>query len=251
MFESMPDNGVRSIGRRILALMLSVAAHVFLILVLVVLPLVYFHILPQVDLLTIVLAAPAPPPTPAPPLPPSSEEHTARVKPAQTADTGFTPPSTIPLGVPVPNEEPPLIGVTPGIGSLGTGIQSLAGAVSHGAPVSILSLTPVTPPPPPPPAARTPRVKTGGDVQESKLIRRVVPDYPPLAIRAHVEGTVLLDVDIDEEGNVTNVRVLQGNPLLVPEAVRAVKQWKYSPTLLNGEPIPILSTVKVDFRLKS
>ncbi len=250
MFESMPDAGVRSAGRRILALIFSALAHVVLVLALVILPLVYFNVLPHLDILTILVAAPAPPPTPAPPAPPPSEDHSARATAQDTPATTFTVPDKLPQGLPAPNEEPPVVGLTPGLDKIGTGIQSLAGAVEHGLRANILDAAPLAPPPPPPPAPKAARVKRGGEVQESKLVRRIVPEYPPIAVRAHVEGTVLLEIDVDEEGNVTDVRVLQGNPLLVPEAVRAVKQWKYSPTLLNGEPIPILSTVKVEFHLK-
>jgi TonB family protein len=92
-------------------------------------------------------------------------------------------------------------------------------------------------------------IKVGENVQESKLIRRVEPAYPELAKRARVEGRVLLAVTVDEEGNVSEIRVIVGHPLLVEAAVTAVRQWKYSPTLLNGEPVPVIATVTVRFSL--
>jgi protein TonB len=98
------------------------------------------------------------------------------------------------------------------------------------------------------PAKREP-LRVGGNVQESKLIRRVAPVYPEFARRNRTEGTVSLEVNIDEAGNVTAVRVLRGHPLLNDEAIRAVKQWKYSPTLLNGEAVPVIATVTIIFRL--
>ena len=90
----------------------------------------------------------------------------------------------------------------------------------------------------------------GGGVQSSKLIHRVDPKYPELARRARVRGLVLLQVTVDEEGKVTEVRVIRGHPLLNQAAIDAVSQWRYSPTLLNGEPTPILATVSVNFVLR-
>jgi TonB family protein len=104
------------------------------------------------------------------------------------------------------------------------------------------------PTPPPKPVKRDP-IKVSGNMQESKLIRRVEPVYPELAKRARVEARVLLVVTIDEEGNVSEIRVIAGHPLLVEAALSAVRQWKYSPTLLNGEAVPVIATVTVRFSL--
>lgn len=90
----------------------------------------------------------------------------------------------------------------------------------------------------------------GGSVQEAKLIRKVEPEYPELAKRARVQGVVILQVLVDEQGNVADVKIIRGHPLLNQAAVEAVKQWKYSPTLLNGEPVPVVATVTVNFVLR-
>jgi protein TonB len=87
-------------------------------------------------------------------------------------------------------------------------------------------------------------------VQESLLIRRVEPKYPELARRARISGVVILKVTVDEEGDVSEVRVLRGLPLLQEAAVEAVRQWKYSPTYLNGEPVPVSAAVTVIFNLR-
>ena len=78
----------------------------------------------------------------------------------------------------------------------------------------------------------------------------VAPKYPALARESHVEGVVILEVIIDERGNVTSTRVLKSVTLLDQAAIDAVQQWKFTPTLLNGEPIPIVMTVTVSFRLQ-
>jgi TonB family protein len=98
----------------------------------------------------------------------------------------------------------------------------------------------------PKPVKREP-IKVDGNMQETKLIRRVQPVYPELAKRARVEGRVILLVTVDEEGNVSEIRVIAGHPLLVEAALSAVRQWKYSLTLLNGEPVPVIATVTVRF----
>jgi TonB family protein len=90
-------------------------------------------------------------------------------------------------------------------------------------------------------------IKVGGEVQASKLIRKVEPVYPELAKRAHIQGRVVLSVTVDEEGNVSDVKVTGGHPILDEAARAAVSRWKYSPTLLNGEPVPVNFVVTVIF----
>jgi protein TonB len=113
-----------------------------------------------------------------------------------------------------------------------------------------LSSIPSAAPPPPPKPVKREALRVGGNVQESKLIRKVEPVYPELAKRARVSGVVILVVTVDEEGNVTDVKVNKGHALLNEAAVNAVRQWKYSPTTLNGEPVPVIATVTVIFNLK-
>jgi len=102
------------------------------------------------------------------------------------------------------------------------------------------------------PAVQAPRVdpvRVGGQVQETKIISKVDPVYPPLAKQARVEAVVMLEVTVNEQGEVANVRVIRSHPLLEQAAIDAVKQWRYQPTLLNGQPVPVVATVTVEFRL--
>jgi TonB family protein len=103
--------------------------------------------------------------------------------------------------------------------------------------------TPVAPPQRPP-------IRVGGNVQESKLIHRVEPVYPEVALRARVQGRVILTITVNEEGFVSDVQVVNGHPLLSDAAIAAVKQWQYSPTLLNGKPVTVIATVTVIFAIK-
>lgn len=101
---------------------------------------------------------------------------------------------------------------------------------------------------------RAPRgnpIRVGSAVLDSRLIHRVNPNYPQLAMRARVTGTVRLMVTINEEGFVWDIQVAEGHPLLVDSAVAAVKQWHYSPTLLNGMPVPVTAQVEVVYNLMS
>ena len=101
----------------------------------------------------------------------------------------------------------------------------------------------------PPPSASTAPIRTGGDIHPPRKVRHVVPVYPEIARAARVQGDVVLDCTIGNEGRVVDVKVLSGHPLLQTAAVDAVRQWVYRPTLLNGVPIPVVMTVTVHFTI--
>ena len=92
-------------------------------------------------------------------------------------------------------------------------------------------------------------VRVGGRVREPELIKRVEPNYPVLARQTHLAGVVLIDAVIDENGNVGEMKVVSGHPLLLQSAVNAVRQWKYKPTYLNDVPVPVQLIITVTFRL--
>jgi periplasmic protein TonB len=92
-------------------------------------------------------------------------------------------------------------------------------------------------------------VRVGGRVKEPRLILRVEPRYPPLAIQTHLQGTVIVDAIIDEHGDVVEVKVVSGQPLLIQSALDAVRRWKYEPTYLNDQPVPVQLNVTVSFKL--
>jgi TonB family protein len=93
------------------------------------------------------------------------------------------------------------------------------------------------------------RIRIGGNVQKAKLIERVQPKYPEDALKDRITGTVLLHIIVERDGPVKHVEVVSGHPLLVQAAVDAVTQWKYQPTLLNGEPVEVDTTLDVMFVL--
>jgi TonB family protein len=124
-------------------------------------------------------------------------------------------------------------------------------------PVGLADDEPLELPPPPPPPLPAPAttkdelepVRIGGAIREPHKVKNVAPVYPDIARLARVQGTVVLEAVIDPRGNVTSVRVLRGAPLLDAAAMEAVRQWRYTPTLLEGRPVPVIMTITVNFRL--
>ncbi len=100
-------------------------------------------------------------------------------------------------------------------------------------------------------ASATPpqRIRVGGNVQQANLVTKVAPVYPPDAKEARIQGVVRLAVTISKEGAVENIEVVSGEPMLVQSAMEAVKQWVYKPTLLNGNPVEVITTVDVNYTL--
>jgi TonB family protein len=92
-------------------------------------------------------------------------------------------------------------------------------------------------------------IMMGSRIQEIELIKRVQPVYPQAAKNKHISGIVLMQVTIDEEGDVEEITPISGPPLLVPAAMAAVQEWKYSPMFINGNPVPIIGRVTVSFQL--
>jgi protein TonB len=91
----------------------------------------------------------------------------------------------------------------------------------------------------------------GGDIRPPLKVKDVAPVYPYLAIRTRVEGSVEIECRIDEAGRVVDAAAQRGHRLLAPAALDAVRQWRYTPTLLNGVPVSVIMTVTVHFRLRS
>jgi protein TonB len=102
----------------------------------------------------------------------------------------------------------------------------------------------------PPPAVPQAPVPVGGNIRPPQKVTDVAPVYPAIARAARVEGIVILEAIISEDGSVRDVRVLRSKPLLDAAAMEAVRQWRFTPTLLNGQPVPVVMTVTVAFKLR-
>jgi periplasmic protein TonB len=226
-------------GRTGATLLISVLLHTALIVAIAILPLLFYDSLPSQEALKAFFVAPlevAPPPPPPPP-PPEGSRAVVRAAPRILAQTpqGFVAP------VAVPNEIRPEEGLDLGEGVAG-GVE---GGVPGGVVGGVVGGLPMEAPPPP---AKV--VRIGGQIAQPKLIRQVKPIYPDLAVQSRVSALVILEAEVDTRGYVKTVKVLRGHPLFDESAIEAVKQWRYQPLLLNGEPTGFILTVTVNFNLQ-
>ena len=227
------------------ARLVHMPTHWIVVGVLVLVPLIYTQALPTQFLIT---PLHIPPPPGRPPAQPAGQHP--RPLPHHSAVNPFAQPPIIPHGVAhiVEPPEPPqiaagptgpsVIGVPDGFGK-GGGIN---GSVPWG----------TEPPPPPPPehAASTPTiVRLSKGVVNAKAIYQPRPAYPQIAIIAHIQGTVVLQAIIGKDGAIQDLKVMSGNPMLIPATLNAVRTWRYQPTLLNNEPVEVLTEIDVIFKL--
>jgi protein TonB len=152
-------------------------------------------------------------------------------------------PSKIPQKVQMIKEEeaPPDLGAGGVPGGVPGGIPGgSAGGVMGG----ILNSTAAVPK-----VATPQRVRVSTGVATGLLLKKVQPNYPPLAKAARIQGHVMLQAEISKDGTIQNLQLISGHPMLAPAAIEAVKQWRYKPYLLNGEPVAVETQVDVIFSL--
>ena len=217
---------------------LSILVHAALIGVVIVVPLVAADVLPAPpDIVEIfVKSAPLPEP-PAPPAPPVRVQ--SRDTPEAVTDPRIAPTTA-------PDTIAPEVETLPSTPRVEGGID-----LGGGAGVNIGTGVNIGPPPPLPPAPVVPQyVRPGGDIKVPKKVLHVAPVYPSIAQQARVEGTVIIEATIGVDGRVKDARILRSKPLLDQAAIDAVMQWRFTPTLLNGVPVPVLMTVTVTFTLR-
>jgi protein TonB len=269
-FDNLLDSK-RERTKRKLTLPVSIGIHVVVLGAVLLVPLLTFSELPDPVMSSairayLVEAAPAPPPPPPPPPPPaaSAPKPVTQPKVEQPKPVVEEPKFTAPIETPkeIPHPEP-ATGLDSGPGEPGGEIGGVQGGVTGGTQGGVVGGTiggvpggelggvpgGVVGAPPEPPAAPTGPVRVGGKIKAPSKLNNVAPVYPSMAKQARVEGTVILEATINPQGRVTEVKVLRGIPLLDNSAMDAVKQWHYSPTLLNGTPVPVVMTVTVNFRL--
>ena len=203
------------------------------------LPQIYTEGLPKLHLVS--MSAPLPPPGP-PPV--TQQQSGARPAPGNLFHGIMVAPQTVPVGVTqviddsVPQDAAPCaICVNGGTGVISTN-NPVWGALGNTAAVVL--------PPPPKPAARPPRVST---MMEGNLIYKVQPIYPPLARAARIQGPVHVRAFITRTGTIENLQAIDGHPMLVGSAIDAVRQWRYRPYILNGDPVEVETQVTVIFSL--
>jgi len=211
-------------------------------------PLIYTEALPK-TVWTEVLQAPLPPPPPHAPL--ATQTPRKPLRPVRSEQV-LQEPTRIPIHVLPLHDEPlpPAQFPSAGVGVPG-GIQGGLPGVALDAVLQNMLRT--TEPQPPAPQGPKPvqhrQVRLGGQVIAAKLIYRPEPVYPELARMTRTQGDVEFEAIIGKDGSIEQLKVVRGHPLLVKAAFDAVRQWRYQPTLLNGEPVEVLTDITVTFKL--
>ena len=191
--------------------------------------------LPQPKTMLAFAAPPMPPPPPPPPAP-ATPRPVEAAKPTPVEPVVPTPVEA-PRQIAPPAPPPPTTLPTAVAGGVETGV---IGGLATGLPAGLGLLVP-----PPPPDSRP--VRVGGLIKAPALITRVDPEYPDYAQRARLRGTVVLEATVSVQGRVQSVHVVSSAGLLDRPALDAVKQWQYSPLMLNGTAVPFILTVTVSF----
>jgi len=242
MFEdSLLESGGRLKTKRGMTAAISFTIQVGIIIVLVLIPLIFTEALPKAQLMTFLVAPPPPPP---PPPPPAAAVKVVKQIQTDIVNGELRTPTKIPQKVQMIKEEeapPPSMAA----GVVGGVTGGVPGGHMNGVIGGIISSTPVAVPH----VATPQRVRVSQGVSTGLLVRKVNPAYPPLARQARIQGTVVLQAEISKDGSIQNLRLISGHPMLAPAAIEAVKQWKYKPYLLNGEPVEVETTVQVNFTL--
>ena len=239
MFEdSLIESGNRLKTRRGRTTTTAFILEAIVVGILVLIPLLFTEALPKAQLMMALVAPPPPPPPPPPP----AEVHVVKKVETDIVNGALRTPTKIPKKIEIVKEEeappPQMSGVVGGVpggvpgGTMGGVMGSIIGS---SAPV---------------PKMKTPdRVRVSQGVVSGLKIRDVKPTYPAIAKTARVQGNVVLQAEISKEGSIEKLQVVSGPPLLIQAAVDAVKQWRYRPYILNGEPVAVETTVTVQFTL--
>jgi len=236
MFSDVREPSIKLGSQQRYTVAMSVIVHTAIIAAVMIIPLVATDVLPTPPMMTVFVSTPVPP---SPPPSPPPVQTVATRRPEQ--DSSLAPleaPSRISQEAVDREVEPKLldnldgavVGITDGV------VDGRANAV----------------PPPPPPRTSSPpeAIRLYGDIKPPTKIKDVKPLYSPVARAAHVQGVVIIEATIGPDGTVQTAKVLHSVPWLDQAALDAVRQWEFTPTLLNGIPVPVIMTVTVNFTLQ-
>src|SRR5215470_15750215 len=243
MFEDMVLSGKMKPTNKRWTVVLSMVGECLFLGILILIPLIYTEALPKTMMATMLTAPPPPPPPPPPP----AAVQVVKVRPqVHLMDAGkLVQPRVIPKETKIIKEE-----AEPDMASVGA-VGGVPGGVAGGSMGGVLGgvIGGVGTAPPPPRPRPTGPIRVGGNVQAARIVNRVQPVYPPLARQTRISGTVRLHAIISKDGTIQQLEVISGHPLLQQAALDAVRQWRYQPTLLNGEPVEVDTTIDVIFSL--
>jgi protein TonB len=238
MFEdSLIESGGKLKTKRGMTSTIAFIFELMLIGVMVLIPLLFTEALPKAQLMMSLVAPPPPPPPPPPP----AVVHVVKQVQTNIINDQLRTPTKIPKKIEMIKEDAAPPPMTAGVvGGISDGPGQVGGVIG-----GIISSTPVAVPK----VATPQRVRVSQGVTQGLKIRDVKPSYPALARQARIQGTVLLQAVISKDGSIEGLKVLSGHPMLVPAAIDAVKQWRYKPYILNGEPVEVDTQVTVNFTL--
>lgn len=252
--EQLPERGVyldvfeesvlsEKKNHRPLAFLISMSAELVVVSALVLIPLYYNEHLPGFEWKNVGLGLPVRPITPKP----------VAAQPLRQASSGPAFHQRFVVSSLPPHNSRPTAFVQMSLEAPPTqGDFNTFGAPSGSAIDLGARLQPAPPPPrpePPAPAKKHEPIRVASTVQMAKLVKKVVPQYPPLARTARISGVVHLIGIIARDGTIRNLQLVSGHPLLTHAAMEAVQQWVYKPTLLNGEPVEVIAPIDVNFTL--
>jgi periplasmic protein TonB len=240
----LESGGVKH-GRFTVATLFSFVFQCLLVGVAILMPLMFTEALPKQQLLSFLVAPPPPPPPP----PPAAAEAVSRVvqRVSEISDGHLRTPGKIPQKIQMIKEDeapPPAFSTGGVVGGVPGGIPGgQMGGVIGGIISSTSNLSAV------PKLAAPKRIRISQGVTEGRLIQKIQPEYPTIAKAARIQGSVVLSAVISKTGEIENLVLVSGHPMLVPAAIKAVQQFRYRPFLLNGEPVEVETTITVNFQL--
>lgn len=234
MFDQLVESTNKKNTNKVWSFWVSVGVQALVLFILILIPLIYTKALPAA-LMTSFLVAPPPPP---PPPPPAVVVH-EKPQPKFIQQGKLIAPTVIPKQIKKVIET-----AQPDAGAMGGVVGGVPGGSADGVLGGIIGGAPGGLPPPPKP---TEPMRVGGNVMAARITNEVKPIYPQIAKMAHVQGTVVLHAIIAEDGTIQQLTVISGHPLLRQAALDAVKQWRYQPTTLNGQPTKVDTTIDVVF----
>jgi len=243
MFEdSLLESGGRLKTKRGRTTTFAIFLEIIAIGIMVLLPLIFTEALPKQMTMSFLVAPPPPPPPPPPAAAPVKI-----VKQIQTdiVNGALRTPTKIPQKIQMIKEEeapPPAMASSGVVGGVPGGIP---GGSMGGVMGSIISSGSAIVPK----IATPQRVRVSAGVTSGLKVKDVKPVYPPLARQARIQGQVVLHAQISKDGVIEGLTLVSGHPMLAPAAIDAVKQWRYKPYLLNGEPVEVDTEVMVNFTL--
>ncbi|HTW58107.1 MAG TPA: TonB family protein [Terriglobales bacterium] len=242
MFEdSLIESGGKLKTKRGRTSLVAFIIEAMIVGVMILIPLIFTEALPKGTTMFLLVAPPPPPP---PPPPAAAPVQVVKHIETDIINGELRTPTKIPKKIEMIKEDeaPPQMASAGVVGGVPGGIP---GGQMGGVIGGIISSTPMAVPK----IAAPQRVRVSSGVVQGLLVRRVNPVYPPLARQARIQGVVLLQAEISKEGNIINLQLVSGHPMLAPAAIEAVKQWKYRPYLLNGEPCEVDTQIQVNFTL--